>query len=129
MMRNRLNGTALWCAALLALVALGTAVSAGAKATAPTVKVFFGQGEQLVAVSRPGATVLLATLRAQVPRRYGPLAGVIKTQESYGVLLPTGSALVPTVNEALGAIIAQGSLTAISKRWMSADLSKLPVLR
>ena len=51
MMRNRLNGTALWCAALLALVALGTAVSAGAKATAPTVKVFFGQGEQLVAVS------------------------------------------------------------------------------
>ena len=86
--------------------------------------------------SRPGrcdAVVydapILATLRAQVPRRYGPLAGVIKTQESYGVLLPTGSALVPIVNDALGAIIAQGTLTAISKRWMSADLTKLPVLR
>jgi len=57
MMRDRLKGTALWCAALLALAALGSAVTAGASGTAPTVKVFFGQGEQLVAVSRPGATV------------------------------------------------------------------------
>ena len=86
--------------------------------------------------SRPGAATPSSTTprssrrcAPQVPRRYGPLAGVIETQERYGVLLPTGSALVPIVNEALGAIIAQGTLTAISKRWMSADLSKLPVLR
>jgi hypothetical protein len=37
--------------------------------------------------------------------------------------------LLPIVNDALGAIIGQGTSTAISKRWMSADLSKLPVLR
>ncbi|MDX6629266.1 MAG: polar amino acid transport system substrate-binding protein, partial [Gaiellales bacterium] len=72
---------------------------------------------------------ILATLRAQVPRRYGPLAGVIKTDETYGVVMPTGSALAQPVNDALTAIIGQGTLTTISKRWLSTDLAKLPVLR
>ncbi len=85
MMRNRLNGTALWCAALLALVALGTAVSAGAKATAPTVKVFFGQGEQLVAVSRPGATVQDA-LTALVA---GPTSA--EQQQTFRSYVPAGT--------------------------------------
>ena len=34
----------------------------------------------------------LAVLRSQVPQRYGPFAGVIRTRESYGVVLPKGSA-------------------------------------
>ena len=85
MMRNRLNGTALWCAALLALVALGTAVSAGAKATAPTVKVFFGQGEQLVAVQRPGATVQDA-LTALVA---GPTSA--EQQQTFRSYVPAGT--------------------------------------
>ncbi len=72
---------------------------------------------------------ILATLRAQVPRRYGPLAGVIETDETYGVVMPTGSALEPSVNDAIGALIGQGTLAAISKRWLSADLGKLAVLR
>jgi polar amino acid transport system substrate-binding protein len=72
---------------------------------------------------------ILATLRAQVPWRYGPLAGVIQTQESYAAVLPTGSALLPAVDDAITAIIDQGTLAAISKRWLSTDLSKLPVLR
>jgi polar amino acid transport system substrate-binding protein len=71
---------------------------------------------------------ILATLRAQVPRRYGPLAGVIKTNESYGVVLPLGSAIAQPVNDALTALIAQGTITTISKRWLSTDLAKLPVL-
>ncbi len=71
---------------------------------------------------------ILATLRAQVPRRYGPLAGVIETNESYGVVLPLGSAAAPPVNDALTALIAQGTITAITKRWLSTDLDKLPVL-
>jgi polar amino acid transport system substrate-binding protein len=70
---------------------------------------------------------ILAALRAQVPRLYGPLA-LIKTQESYGVVLPPGSALLPLVDDALTAMIAQGTLTAIGRRWMSSDLTKLPVL-
>jgi integral membrane sensor domain MASE1 len=43
-------------AACCIALALGGGVGAGAS-TAPTVKVFFGQGEQLVAAARPGSTV------------------------------------------------------------------------
>jgi N-acetylmuramoyl-L-alanine amidase len=58
MSRIRLPGSlALWCVALAAVVCLATGVTAGASRTATTVKVFFGQGEQLTAVQRPGATV------------------------------------------------------------------------
>ena len=44
-------------------------------------------------------------------------------------MLPTGSPLAAVVNDALAAIISQGTLAAISKRWLSTDLSKLPALR
>jgi lipoprotein-anchoring transpeptidase ErfK/SrfK len=56
MSRIRLTGS-LWCAALATAVSLATGITAGASRTAPTVKVFFGQGEQLTAVPRDGATV------------------------------------------------------------------------
>jgi polar amino acid transport system substrate-binding protein len=72
---------------------------------------------------------VLAVQRDQVPRLYGPLAGVIKTQESYGVVMPPGSPLLPAVNAALTAMIAQGTLTAIGRRWMSPEVAKLPTLR
>jgi len=72
---------------------------------------------------------ILATLRAQVPLRYGPLAGTIDTGENYGVVLPKDSALLPVVNDALNALIANGALTTISRRWLSTDLTKLPTLR
>ena len=72
---------------------------------------------------------ILATQRAQVPRLYGPLVGVIETNEDYGVVLPTGSPLAAAVNDALAAIISQGTLAAISKRWLSTDLAKLRALR
>jgi polar amino acid transport system substrate-binding protein len=71
---------------------------------------------------------ILATLRAQVPRLYGPLAGVIKTNETYGVVMPTGSALAQPVNDALTAIIGKSTLTTISRRWLSMDLARLPIL-
>jgi polar amino acid transport system substrate-binding protein len=72
---------------------------------------------------------ILATQRAQVPRLYGALVGVIETNEDYGVVLPTGSPLAATVNDALAAIISRGTLAALSKRWLSTDLSKLRALR
>lgn len=72
---------------------------------------------------------ILATQRAQVPRLYGPLVGVIETNEDYGIVLPTGSPLAAVVNDALAAIISQGTLAAISKRWLSTDINKLPALR
>lgn len=72
---------------------------------------------------------ILATLRAQVPQRYGPLAGVIATEENYGAVLPSGSALQPVIDDALQAIIDQGTLSTIARRWLNTDLSALPVLR
>ncbi len=71
---------------------------------------------------------ILATLRAQVPGLYGPLVGVIQTDEEYGIVLPTGSPLEAAVADALTAIISRGTIAALSKRWLSADLAKLPVL-
>jgi len=72
---------------------------------------------------------ILATLRAQVPQRYGPLVGVIATAENYGAVLPLGSTLQPVVDEALQGIIDQGTLLTIARRWLNTDLSALPVLR
>jgi ABC-type amino acid transport substrate-binding protein len=72
---------------------------------------------------------ILATLRAQVPQRYGPFAGVIATGDQYGVVLPLGSQLQPAVDQALGELTADGRITALSQRWLTTDVSKLPVLR
>ena len=44
----------------------------------------------------------LGTLKARVPPRYGPFAGVIRTGESYGIAMPKGSPLLGPVNAALG---------------------------
>ena len=71
---------------------------------------------------------ILATLRAQVPERYGPLIGVVATHEQYGVVMPNGSPLEPAVNTAISNLIANGRLAVISKRCLSMDITKLPVL-
>ena len=71
---------------------------------------------------------ILATLRAQVPLRYGPLAGTIDTGENYGVVLPKDSALLPVIDQALDGVMTNGVLDTISRRWLSTDLTKLPTL-
>jgi polar amino acid transport system substrate-binding protein len=63
-----------------------------------------------------------------VPFRYGPFAGVIDTGEHYGITLPRGSLLTPLVNRALRQLIADGTVSALAKRWLTTDLSKLRVL-
>jgi polar amino acid transport system substrate-binding protein len=72
---------------------------------------------------------ILATLRSQVPQRYGPLVGVIATGDQYGVVLPLGSQLQTAVDQALGDLVGEGRITTLSERWLTTDLSKLPVLR
>jgi ABC-type amino acid transport substrate-binding protein len=72
---------------------------------------------------------ILATLRAQVPSRFGDLIGVIATGEQYGVVLPLGSPLLPSVNDAISYLVSQGRIATLAKRWLDADISKLPVLR
>jgi polar amino acid transport system substrate-binding protein len=72
---------------------------------------------------------ILATLRAQVPSRYGDLIGVIPTGEQYGVVLPLGSPLLPAINDAIGYLVSQGRIATLAKRWLDTDLATLPVLR
>jgi polar amino acid transport system substrate-binding protein len=71
---------------------------------------------------------ILGAERAQLPFRYGPLAGQIPTGERYGIVLPEGSALREDVNAALGDLVADGTVEALSRKWLSTDLASLPVL-
>ena len=72
---------------------------------------------------------ILAAEVAATPERYGPLVGVIRTGERYGVVLPEGSVLTPFVNRALGGLVANGTVAALSRRWLTTNLATLPVLR
>ena len=74
-------------------------------------------------------TAALGAARAAAPERYGPFAGRIDTRESYGAAFPKGSLLRPSVNAALSALIRDGTVARLQKRWLSADVAKLPVLR
>jgi polar amino acid transport system substrate-binding protein len=112
----------------------GAAIVARRIAPAAAPRLFADQARMLQALQGGAcdAVVLdapvLASLRAEVPERYGPFAGVIRTGERYGVVLPEGSALTPRVNRALSALESSGRLEAIVKRWLTVDLASLPVL-
>jgi polar amino acid transport system substrate-binding protein len=71
----------------------------------------------------------LASLQAQSPARYGALAGVIPTAETYGIALPKGSALTTAVSTALSSLIADGTVARLERTWLTANLAKLPVFR
>ena len=71
----------------------------------------------------------LGTVKARAPTRYGPFAGVIQTGERYGIALPKGNGLLEPVDTALGELIADGTLKELQRKWLTADLSKLRVLK
>ena len=122
----------------LRICALGKSTGADAATTvvAPTTPVrLFGNVPTLMLNLQTGrcqAVVYdapsLGTLKARAPDRYGPFVGVIKTGEQYGVALPKGSPLVQRADAAIRALIADGTVKRLQKKWLTADLSKLPVL-
>jgi polar amino acid transport system substrate-binding protein len=67
--------------------------------------------------------------RALQPTRYGALAGRLESSGQYAVVLERGSSLRPHINAALRQLIARGTLSALSRRWLSTDVARLPVLR
>ena len=71
----------------------------------------------------------LGVLRDQAPERFGALAGRIATSESYAAALERGSPLRPFVDRALAQLRRNGTLTRLERKWLTADVSKLPVLR
>jgi polar amino acid transport system substrate-binding protein len=70
---------------------------------------------------------ILAAERAAA-YRYGPLIGVLRTGERYGVVLQKGSPLTPRVNAAVRALVANGTLAKLQRRWLLTDLGRLRVL-
>ena len=68
------------------------------------------------------------TLKGRVPLRYGPFAGVIRTNEQYGIAFPKGSALVGPVNAALRELLADGLMPTLQRRWLTVNLQALKVL-
>jgi ABC-type amino acid transport substrate-binding protein len=68
-------------------------------------------------------------LRGKVPLRFGPLAGVIRTNERYGVVIADGSPLTPAVNRALAALLRDGTVDRLAREWLSVDVAGLRVLR
>ncbi len=72
---------------------------------------------------------ILATLRAQVPDRYGPIAGRIVTGEQYGVVMQKGSALKPLVDDAINELLAGPIVDRLEKKWLLIDPGDVPVLR
>lgn len=70
----------------------------------------------------------LGTLKARTPERYGPFIGVIRTGEQYGIALPKGSPLLRAVDAALGRMLTDGTVDRLQRKWLTTDLSKLPVL-
>jgi polar amino acid transport system substrate-binding protein len=71
---------------------------------------------------------ILAAERATASYRYGALAGVLRTNERYGVVLQKGSLLTRRVSAAVRALVANGTLTRLQRRWLLTDLASLRVL-
>jgi len=97
---------------------------------------FFGGLELLFDALRVGRcdvvvldAPILAAERASAPDRYGPLAGRLRTNERYGVVLRKDSPLTNRVNDAVRALTTDGTLSRLQKRWLTTDLRRLPVLR
>jgi polar amino acid transport system substrate-binding protein len=71
----------------------------------------------------------LGTLKDRAERRYGPFVGVIKTGEKYGIALPRGNGLRQQVDRALAGLIADGTVERLQRKWLTAHLEDLRVLR
>jgi len=81
-------------------------------------------------------TAFYITAAQLVDKNYNPLASIVgqfpvaqgPTAEHFSLVLGKGSALTTCVNQAIGAITADGSLTQITQTWLS-DKANAPVLQ
>jgi polar amino acid transport system substrate-binding protein len=63
------------------------------------------------------------------PSNYGPVAGQIVTHEQYGAVLQKGSKLAPSINAAIKALTADGTIAKLQKKWFSISFKSVPVLK
>jgi len=86
-----------------------------------------------VQVNRCDALVLdvpiVASQKKTKPSAYGPVAGQILTHEQYGAVLQKGSKLKPSVDRAIRALTANGTIGKLQKKWFNLNFSKVPILK
>jgi polar amino acid transport system substrate-binding protein len=63
------------------------------------------------------------------PSAYGPIVGQIKTGEQYGIVFEKGSKLLPQVNTILKGWKSDGTISKLAKKYLTADVSKLPIFK
>jgi polar amino acid transport system substrate-binding protein len=71
---------------------------------------------------------ILGAAQEGAPDRYGPMAGRIATGERYGLVVEKGSRLLGPLSNAVRAVVRDGTVARLSKRWLSADPAKLRTL-
>ena len=71
---------------------------------------------------------ILGGQKATKPSAYGPIVGQIETHESYGIVFEKASPLRAPVNKALARLIADGTVSKLAKKYLTTDVSRLPLL-
>jgi polar amino acid transport system substrate-binding protein len=61
------------------------------------------------------------------PGAYGPVAGQIVTNENYGAVMQKGSPLKASVDRAIKALKADGTIDKLQKRWLA--FTHVPILK
>jgi polar amino acid transport system substrate-binding protein len=88
---------------------------------------------QSVQINRCQAMILDVPLvsleRKTRPTKYGPVAGQVVTHEQYGAVMQKGSALLSPVNTAMKALIANGTVGKLQKKWFNLNFATIPVLK
>jgi polar amino acid transport system substrate-binding protein len=72
---------------------------------------------------------ILGGQKATDPSAYGPIVGQIKTGEQYGAVFEKGSKLLPQVNTILKGWKTDGTISKLAKKYLTTDVSKLPVFK
>lgn len=72
---------------------------------------------------------ILGGQRATKPTAYGPIIGQIRTGEQYGIVFEKGSKLLPQVNAILKGWKADGTISKLAKKYLTTDVSRLPIFK
>jgi polar amino acid transport system substrate-binding protein len=72
---------------------------------------------------------IIGSERATSPGKFGPIVGRIVTHEQYGIVFQKGSKLRPFVNTVVKALVKNGTVGQLQKKWLAANFSKLPVFK
>jgi polar amino acid transport system substrate-binding protein len=72
---------------------------------------------------------ILGSESASLPGKFGPIVGRIVTHEEYGIVLEKNSKLLTALNPVVKALVKDGSVGKMQKKWLAADFAKLPVFK